>query len=131
LVNAKVQGTGATLMKRSLIRWHELYEHQGLARFMFPVHDECVFSVHKSHVVEFIRNLRQVMNTHPEIIKTLQLNCSVAIGRNYLAWHKTENPFGQVEVDELQKGFPLFSEARYDKRLTDEEIQKVVEYMCE
>lgn len=130
LVNAKVQGTGATLMKRSLIKWHELYENQGLARFMFPVHDECVFSVHKSHAVEFIQNLRKVMNTHPEIIKTLQLNCSVAIGRNYLAWHKTDNPFGQVEVDELQKGFPLFSEDRYDKRLTDEEIQKVVEYMC-
>ena len=128
-VNAKVQGTGATLMKRTIINWHAKYEHQGLARFMFPVHDELLFSVKKHHVVEFIRNLREVMNNHPVIIRTLPLNCSVAIGKNYWAWDKDKNPFGQVELDELQKGFPGFSEDRYGKKLTDDEIQKVVEYM--
>jgi hypothetical protein len=100
------------------------------ARFMFPVHDELVFSVHKDYVLEFIPLLRGVMCNQPEIFKNLIVNCSFAIGKNYWAWDAKENPKGQVEIDELQKGFPGFDESRYGQKLTEPEIQKVVEYLC-
>jgi hypothetical protein len=87
LVNAKVQGTGATLMKRTALKMAaKKLNPRTQARFMFPVHDELVFSVHKDYVLEFIPLLRGVMCNQPEIFKNLIVNCSFAIGKNYWAW---------------------------------------------
>lgn len=130
LVNAKVQGTGATLIKRSALKLDKEIPAQGLrARFMFPVHDEFVFSVHKDDVIKFIPVLRGIMCNHPEIFKKLRVNCSIAIGKNYGAFDLKKNPKGQIELDELQKGVPGFDESRYNQKLNDDEIQKVLDYL--
>lgn len=130
-VNARVQGTCATLAKRSIIRMREEIKNQGFrARFMFPVHDELVYSVHKDDVLRFIPVLRNVMCTHPDIIKNLVLNCSVAIGKNYWAFDAKENPKGQLELDEWSKKYPVPAlEHMEGQKLDEDQIQVALEYL--
>ena len=131
-VNSKVQGTGATLAKRSILKMEDIISQKGYnANFKFPCHDELIYSVHKDDVVDFIQDLRMVMNTHPSIIKELKLTCTVAIGNNYWEFHSQKNPYGQIELDEVQKKVPCVDSSKYGKSLNDLEIQKVVDYLME
>lgn len=129
-VNSMIQGTGGTLAKRSLLRMIniEIPKHGFHARHLFPVHDELVFSVRRSEAVAFAKVLVQAMSEHPTIVKNLKLDVAVAVGLNYWAWNDKKNPVGQVELDEASK-VPCLPEDRWGQKLTDEERQKVVDYL--
>ena len=129
-VNSKIQGTCATLAKRSILKMrNEVIPNEGFdARFLFPVHDELAFSVHKSQVWRFKQALHKTMCTHPDIVPNLMLDASAAIGLNYQAWHPMTNPRGQIELDELSK-LPFIPEDRWGKKATQEEVELVVEYL--
>lgn len=138
-VNSIIQGTGATLAKRTVIKIDPKLEFPVTrihnpggykARFKFPVHDELVYSVHRNHVLGFIPALREAMCTHPEIVKNLKLDVGIAIGRNYLAWDEKSNPKGQIELDEASK-VPCLPKDRWGQKLTIEEQQKVLDYLFE
>ena len=112
LVNSYIQGTCATLAKRSIIRikkalldiwecWKHTYNTPNrMARFMFPIHDELLFSVHKDFVVDFIKVAKAIMCHHPDIIKTLPLNATAAVGQTFEPFHAKKAPLGQIELDE-------------------------------
>lgn len=120
-VNALVQGTCATLAKRSVIRIIAEIKKRGLrARFMMPIHDEVVWSVHKNDALEFIIMSRQIMTDHPDIIQTLPLHCTTSIGRTFEPYHPTKAPFGQIELDELPDmlGLPVGLAANENQRAT-------------
>lgn len=129
-VNALIQGTCATLAKRAILRIMAAIKDLDLrARFMFPVHDELVFSVHKYDLLPFIRLLRQAMcEGHEDIVTRSKLDCAVAIGFNYLGWHGETNPIGQIELDECSK-VPCFDKSRWDKKLDESEYQTVIDYL--
>jgi len=127
LVNSMIQGSCATLAKRSIlnvrkavdldgVRFIEQFSDAekrtamdmvrqrqrgwGLARFMMPIHDELLFSVHRDYAADFIPILRQSMCTHPDIIRTLPLHCNVAIGRTFKPFDHDRPAFSQIELDE-------------------------------
>ncbi len=131
-VNSEVQGTGATLAKRTILSMQKVISIRGYdANFKFPCHDELIYSVHKDHALSFIRDLRKVMNHHPSIIKNLVLDCTVAIGNNYWAFDKDDNPYGQIELDELQWDVPGFEKDRWEQKLDEPETQRVIDYLMD
>lgn len=139
-VNSMIQGTCATLAKRSIIEidkslilpYTEVRNPGGFdARFMFPVHDELAYSCHRKHAVQFSYFMKEKMCNHPDIVKYLKLDASAAMGRNYLAWDLKKNPKGQIELDEASKGLPCIPEARWGKSLTRDERELVLTYLME
>lgn len=131
-VNSMIQGTCATLIKRTLLRMEEMIILHGFnARFMYPVYDEVVYSVARSHAVKFMEVLWHVMcETHDDIVTRLKLDASMAVGLNYQAYHAVNNPKGQMELDEASK-LPCLPEERWGQKLTNEERQTVVDYLFE
>lgn len=123
-INALIQGTCATLAKRTIINLKPEMKHLR-ARFMLPVHDELVFSVHHEDVIDFLRVARPAMTTHPEIVKTLPLDCTASIGRTFEPWHPERAPFGQIEVDEA----PDFLGLPAGERCNEDQIRTVIDYM--
>ena len=99
-INALIQGSCATLAKRS----SESIRAEGWstrdARFMFPVHDELVYSVHRDLVVPFIHLARSKMLNHPDIIKNLKMDCSPSVGLTFQPWDARKAPTGQMELYE-------------------------------
>jgi DNA polymerase-1 len=51
-------------------------------RFLFPVHDECVASVHKDHAVEFIKDFHACM-TQPYAGMKIPIVSSIDVGANF------------------------------------------------
>jgi DNA polymerase I-like protein with 3'-5' exonuclease and polymerase domains len=129
-VNSLIQGTCATLAKRTILRMEKVIKDKGYrARFMFPVHDELVYSVHRADAVAFMKDLWiEMCERHTDIVTTLKLDASMAVGLNYWAWDKTKNPKGQIELDEASK-LPCLPEERWGQKLTDEERQKCIDYL--
>ncbi len=128
-VNAKVQGFCATMAKRTIIGMNKVIDLRGYdARFMFPVHDELVFSCHKDHALDFIKDLRKVMVTH-SFFKSCKANCSVAIGKTYQPWNLERAPYGQIELDEANKGLPFLPKDRWEQKMTEEEIKLAINYL--
>lgn len=130
-VNAKIQGSNATMTKRSILTMQNKIKEQGFrARFLFPCHDELIYSVHKDDVVRFVPVLREVMCTHPGVVKDLVLNVQVAIGKNYWAFDATDNPYGQLELDEWSKKYPVPELEHMDgKKLDKSQIPLVLRYL--
>jgi DNA polymerase I-like protein with 3'-5' exonuclease and polymerase domains len=129
-VNSEIQGTCATLAKRAILRIREKVAQMDLrARFMFPVHDELVFSVHKYDALPFIRILRQAMcEGHEDIVTRLKLDCAVAVGFNYLGWDAETNPTGQIELDECSK-LPIFGKEKWGTKLDESDYTAVIDYL--
>lgn len=128
VVNAMVQGTCATLAKRSIVRMHK--ENPDLRwRFLIPIHDEVVFSVHKDDVVAFIQFAKSIMNDHPDIIRTLKMNCTAAVGRTFQPFHFEKKPFGQIELDELPTDLEFIPDEFRGKAANDDIIQSIVDYL--
>lgn len=123
-VNSVVQGTCATIMKRSILR---MRDHGFNARFMIPIHDEMVFSVHYSQVAEFIEYCRKIMTSHDDIFPTLKLDVSPAVGVTFEPWHATKAPKGQIEL--MEPPAEIVGEARAGKPLDAAGIREVVEYL--
>lgn len=126
IVNSMIQGSCATLAKRSILRVNEMIKRLGLrARFMMPIHDELVFSCHRDDVVVFLREAKRIMCDHPDIIKHLKMDATASIGRTFEPFDKVKAPLGQIELDEA----PDILGFTKDSKLNDEEIQRVVEYL--
>lgn len=130
-VNAMIQGTCATLAKRSILKIvAEIEAHgwQKLVRFMMPIHDELVFSVHRDVVLDFIPVLRRCMTDHSDIVKTLPLDCTVALGKTFLPYDKKNPKLSQIELDEAAVMGPITQEWE-GKKLPDEKVKEVVEWL--
>lgn len=131
-INALVQGTCATIMKRSVLRTRQKlldlgWDKHDLARFLIPIHDEKVYSVHKLLVPDFIRVTRGIMLDHPDLFPTLKLDASPAVGVTFEPWHPTKAPIGQVEL--FEPPAEIVGEARAGKPLDDDGVREVVEYL--
>lgn len=132
LVNAMIQGTCATLAKRSILRLRVLLKEAGLdhlVRFMMPIHDELVYSVHRSIVVPFIALLRQAMNEHPEIVTTLPLSCSVAVGRTFRPYDKLNPAFSQIELDEAVPLVGFVPPEMEGKAMNDNQVEEIIDFL--
>jgi DNA polymerase I-like protein with 3'-5' exonuclease and polymerase domains len=101
IINSLIQGTCATLAKRSIIRMEKEIKSAGFnARFMLPIHDELLYSVHRSEVLDFRKALYDVMcKGHEDIVTTLPLHATAAIGLTFEPFGKNA-PVGQIELDE-------------------------------
>lgn len=129
LVNAYIQGSCATIAKRSVLRINAKMKELGWtdreARFMIPIHDELVFSVHRDLVVEFIALARGVMIDHPDLFKVCKLDASPSVGLTFEPWNDKTALLGQVELFEL----PDIGLGNVGGRATDDQIRGVVEYL--
>lgn len=125
LVNALVQGTCATIMKRSILRMREIIKSEGWdARFLIPIHDEKVYSVHPNLVPEFVKRCREVMISHDDLFPTLKLEATPAVGVTFEPWHVKKAPLGQIELFEPPEELGLGTEP-----LNDNGIRGVVDYL--
>lgn len=128
IVNSMIQGSCATLAKRSILRINREIKEQGLrARFMIPIHDELVFSVHRDDAIRFLRMAKAAMCDHPEIIKDLCVDATASMGRTFEPYHPEKAPFGQIELDEA----PAILGFEKDSKLTEPEIERVIAYLFE
>ena len=125
IVNSMIQGSCATLAKRSILDINAQLKPKFRFRFLMPIHDELVFSVHKDDVVGFVKEAKRIMCDHPDIITTLKLDATASCGRNFEPFDADRAPLGQIELDEAPEilGFTK------DQKLDDEGIQKVVDYL--
>jgi len=127
-VNALIQGTCATLAKRSAERTVKECARLGIkARFMMPIHDELVWSVNRKQVHEFLEVAKRCMTEHPDIVSNLVLDCTASVGNTFRPYKKESAPYGQIELDELPLEFCITSEK--DGRATEEEIDAILEYL--
>lgn len=130
IVNSLIQGSCATLAKRSIVRIDEWIAQERLrARFMIPIHDELVWSVHRNEVVPFITGAKRIMCHHPDIITKLMIDATASVGRTFEPYHPEKAPFGQIELDEAPVIEGWIPAELKDSRLDDEHIQKVVDYL--
>jgi DNA polymerase I-like protein with 3'-5' exonuclease and polymerase domains len=131
LVNSLVQGTCATLLKRSILRTKTKLKAEGWtdneARLMMPNHDEMVFSVKWNMVPEFIAIARGVMIDHTDLFPTLKLDATPAVGRTFEPW-SAKAPFGQVELFEAPEA-SFITPGRQGERLTDDEVREVCQFL--
>lgn len=128
LVNAMIQGTCATLAKRSILAMREKIKGSS-ARFMMPIHDELVYSVHRSEALETMKHLREAMCNHPEIVTTLPLACSVAMGRTFRPFDSSNPAFSQIELDEALPIEGVIPKELEGKALNDNQVEEVLDYM--
>ena len=130
-VNALIQGTCATLAKRSIVRTIQHFRSLGWTdrefRFLVPIHDELVWSVHQDLAVQFIRDAHRIMVSHDDIFKSCKLDSSPAIGVTFEPWGEKKAFGGQIELFEPPK--EVVGEERAGKRLNDQGILDVVEYL--
>lgn len=129
LVNAMVQGTCATIAKRSLIRVGKEIKARGwdhrIARPMMAIHDELLWSVNRKYVAEFIKMARGIMIDHPDLFPTCKLDASPSVGLTFEPWSDIKAPTGQLELYEL----PSIGIGEIGGRANDNEISEVVEYL--
>lgn len=129
-INALIQGSCATLAKRSIHRVRELGIDKRTARFMFPIHDELVYSVQRDFVPEFLKLVPAIMNDHPDIIGTLKMDCSPSVGLTFAPWDKDKFRLGQLELREIPK-LPFVPDEMVGGPVTDEMIPEVVSWLFE
>ena len=128
IVNSLIQGSSATLAKRSILRIIKACEEQGIrARFKMPIHDELLFSVHKQDVVKFIRLAKQIMCHHPDIVSKLKLHATASVGLTFQPFDDIKAPIGQIEVDEA----PAILGFGDGVVLNEEQIQHTVNWLFE
>lgn len=131
LVNAYIQGSCATLAKRSIIRILKKARERGwdsrMFRFLMPVHDELVFSAHRSIAVEAVHLIRETMIDHPDMFTQCKLDASPSIGLTFEPFNPKKGILtGQVELFELP---PEVGVGNVNGRATDDEISGVVDYL--
>lgn len=130
-VNAAVQGLCATYAKRKLYRaMFKDFPRLGLrARVMTLVHDELVVSVHRDDVMKAKDYLYELMIDGEGIFDNVMIDSSMAMGRNYLAFHPEKNKKGLVELMELDRGLPCVPENRWGQKATDFETGLILDYL--
>lgn len=125
-VNAMIQGSCATIAKRSAKRIVDEIKKRGMdARFVIPIHDELVSSVHKSCAVEYIRMANEIMTDHPDLFKICKLDTSASIGLTFQPFKVGKCEIGQVELAEL----PKIGIGVAGKAANDDQIQDIISYL--
>lgn len=130
LINALIQGSCAAIIKRSILGIKKVIDQYD-CRFMFPVHDELVFSCRWDHMLPAIKAFKPIMANHPDFVKNLVMNSSASIGRSFQPFNPDNPekvPFGQMELDEAP-AMPWVPKDQIGGPMTDEIILKTVEYM--
>lgn len=129
-VNANVQGTCAALMKRTILKCIKGIQEKGFdARFMLPIHDELVFSVHKSQVASFCDFLYAEMIEDSDLFPNVKLDSSIAVGYTFQPFNPKDAKFGQIELHEINKGLACISPDRYNERANSEERDIIINYL--
>lgn len=129
IVNSMIQGSCATLAKRSILRVNaKIKEFDLRARFMMPIHDELVFSVHRDDVIRFLKMARFEMCNHLDIITRLCVDATASIGRTFEPFSATA-PMGQIELDEAPLLPNWLAPETKDTRLDEGNIQRVIDYL--
>lgn len=123
IVNTMIQGSCAGMAKRAILAINASADHRYF-RFMMPIHDELVFSVHKDYVLDFIPLLKTAMNTQPVFVRNLPLHCTVSLGRTF-------GVKDQIELDEAPVIPGVITEEYKGKVLPDNLIAEVVRYVTE
>lgn len=123
IVNTIIQGSCAGMAKRAILAILASGDTSRF-RFMMPIHDELVFSVHKDYVLEFIPLLRQAMNDQSVFIRNLPLHCTVSIGRTF-------GVKDQIELDEAPFIDGVIPQEYVGEVLPDKLIAEVVRYITE
>lgn len=132
IVNSMIQGSCATLAKRSILRINDAIKERGMrARFMIPIHDELVFSVHRDDVIEFLHMAKGIMCDHPDIITRLKLDATASIGRTFEPYKPGKADFGQIELDEAPPLPGWLPPETVDQKLNDSQIEQVIHYLFE
>ena len=131
-VNSMIQGSCATLAKRSVLRINQKFKDLGWtkreARFMIPIHDELVFSVHRDLVPEAVKVIRGTMIDHPDMFKHCKLDASPSVGLTFEPWNPKTAPLGQIELFEAPAIDPVPAD-KVNGRLNDDEIRAVIDYL--
>lgn len=134
VVNAMIQGTCATLAKRSLLNLKKMVTAAGMVwgvdvRLMMPIHDELVFSVKKHVLLAFIPLLREAMAHHPDIVKNLPLNCTVAMGKTFRPFDANNPHMSQIELDEAQEIPGIVPKDLEGSKLSDDKVAELLDWM--
>ena len=131
-VNALVQGTSATITKRSILSIETaLTDAEWAARdavFKFPVHDELVYSVRKDLANDFLGLAVPIMKDHPDIFRTLKLDVGVSVGLTFQPYHVVDAPIGQVELTDTPAIVGVTTEGG---EATGEAIDAIVNHLIE
>lgn len=130
-VNTKIQGGCAALAKRTILRSHQQFQHwmdKGYVGFKMSIHDEIVWSVDRSLVLEFIPASKQVMCNHPDLFSSCLLDATTSIGLNFQPFDEKECAFGQIELCEAPEVSWLPKEL-WGGRLPDAQIETVLDYL--
>lgn len=134
IVNSMIQGSCATLAKRSCIRIRQRLKDMGWtnreARFMWPIHDELVYSVHRALVRPFIEMARDIMREHKDIVHTLPIDCSPSVGLTFEPWDAKKARLGQIELFEAPEIEPV-PKSQIGERLAPEQWDDVVNWLFE
>lgn len=127
-VNALIQGSCATIAKRSILKIRQEIKAGGWdARFKMPIHDELVWSVNRREAADFIEMAKGIMCNHPDIIKTLPMNATASVGRTFQPYSKAA-PKGQIELDEAP-ALPFVPPEKVGKKLDRAEIEAAIDYL--
>lgn len=131
-VNSLIQGTCATLAKRSILRIRQWFKDHNIdkktARFVMPIHDELVFNVNRRFALKLISIVKQIMCDHKDIFKILPINSTVSVGRNFEPFGK-KALFGQVELDEAPAIPGLLPPETEGQILGPDDSQKVIDWL--
>lgn len=129
LVNAMIQGTNATLTKRSIVGINAAIKQTGIrARFMCPIHDEILYCVHKDDIIPYLEMSKRIMCHHPDIFPDVILDATASIGYTFEPFSEDKAPLGQFELDEAQE-CDFLDENRWGEKLNEVEISTVIKYM--
>ena len=96
---------------------------------MLPIHDELVFSVHKSQVASFCDFLYAEMIEDSDLFPNVKLDSSIAIGYTFQPFNPKDAKFGQIELHEINKGLACISPDRYNERANSEERDIIINYL--
>lgn len=131
-VNAMVQGTSATLTKRSILRVEQWKREKGYTnrefRFWGAIHDELVMSVHRDIAAEVIPQIRDIMISHPDLFINCRPDASPSVGLNFEPYSPKTAPFGQIELFEAPDVDWLSKEV-WGGKLDLPQTQLVIDYL--
>lgn len=101
--NYKIQGSAAEMTKLAMGRlWDSGVFFRLNARFIAPIHDELVSSVHRNDMVEFARIQHECM-TQPYSNLPVPIVGSISLGINFGQQHETGEEFSEVAINKALK----------------------------
>lgn len=85
-INMPIQGTAADIIKLAMINIHNwLEENEKLSRMLLQVHDELVFEIHESELIEVPAKIKELMESAFPLAVPLKVD--TGIGENWLEAH--------------------------------------------